>query len=128
MFRPPPAQGIRLRIHHMGELLQTPFKLYVKGKVDEMDWEWDVDYINHYKLEELVKCEEHYNNIKCMWYWFPKYSFQRGLRPLNCDDHVLQFVKDMKDYEVADIYVEHKVDTPVLPEDGDGHEVQNKVI
>jgi len=68
MFRPPPEQGIRLRIHHMGELLQKPFKMYIKGKVDEMDLEWDVDYISHYKLEELVKCEEKYDNIKCMWY------------------------------------------------------------
>ena len=52
----------------MGELLQKPFKMYIKGKVDEMDLEWDVDYISHYKLEELVKCEEKYDNIKCMWY------------------------------------------------------------
>ncbi|KAI5399895.1 hypothetical protein KIW84_065004 [Lathyrus oleraceus] len=39
-------------------------------------------------------------------------SFARGLRPLNNDKDVLQFVEDVIGHRVMDVYVEHKVSDP----------------
>lgn len=61
------------------------------------------------ELESLIQSEG-YDNIKCLWYWNPEYSFPRGLRPLNNDQDVLQFSKDVIGYEIIDVYVEHNVE------------------
>ncbi|CAI8619499.1 unnamed protein product [Vicia faba] len=49
-------------------------------------------------------------NIKCMWYWNPKYNFSSGFRPLNCDSDILKFVEDVKGFDLADVYVEHSIE------------------
>ncbi|XP_058784528.1 uncharacterized protein LOC131659338 [Vicia villosa] len=107
-LRPSQTQTIRLRIHHRGQLVDKPAKWYVNGQVSEMNWEWDVDYISYMQLEGLIR-NEGYMNIKCMWYWNPKFSFSRGLRPLNCDADVVKFVADVSGYELVDVYVEHSI-------------------
>ncbi|XP_058733531.1 uncharacterized protein LOC131605157 [Vicia villosa] len=56
-----------------------------------------------------------------MWYWNPKFSFSRGLRPLNCDKDVLKFVDDIKGFQLVDVYVEHTIEvTPVVEDYVDG--------
>ncbi|XP_058747460.1 uncharacterized protein LOC131620408 [Vicia villosa] len=107
--RPVQSQTIKLRIHHMGELVDHPVKWYVNGLVSEMDWLWDTDYMSYMQFEKLIR-KEGYRNIKCMWYWNPKYSFSRGLRPLNCDGDVLKLIEDLKGFDLVDIYVEHTVE------------------
>ncbi|KAI5420325.1 hypothetical protein KIW84_044202 [Lathyrus oleraceus] len=96
--RPTKTNKIRLRIHHRGKLVETHVKWYVNEKVTEMNWSWDADYMSYMELKNMVKCEG-YVNIKCLWYWNPAYSFSRGLRPLNNDQDVLQFSKDVVDAE-----------------------------
>ncbi|XP_058742388.1 uncharacterized protein LOC131614867 [Vicia villosa] len=107
--RPVQSQTIKLRIHHMGELVDHPAKWYVNGLVSEMDWLWDTDYMSYMQFEKLIR-KEGYRNIKCMWYWNPKYSFGRGLRPLNCDGDVLKLIEDLKGFDLVDVYVEHTVE------------------
>lgn len=62
-----------------------------------------------YAVGNLIKSEG-YKNIKCMWYWKLRFSFSCGLRPLNNDVDVLQFVKDVTRYKLVDLYVEHTID------------------
>ena len=109
---------IKLRIHHRGKLVETPVKWYVNGEVTEMNWSWDVDYMSYMELEDMIKSEG-YVNIKCLWYWNPAYSFSRGLRPLNNDQDVLQFSKDVVGYDVIDVYVEHSVGIPEIIDDSE---------
>ncbi|XP_058725642.1 uncharacterized protein LOC131596928 [Vicia villosa] len=108
-LRPSQSQCIKLRIHHMRKLVEHPIKWYVDGLVYEMDWFWDTDYMSYMQFEKLV-IKEGYRNIKRMWYWNPKYSFSRGLRPLNCDGDVLKLVEDLKGFNLVDVYVEHTVE------------------
>ncbi|XP_058766723.1 uncharacterized protein LOC131640331 [Vicia villosa] len=79
-------------------------------------------------LEKLI-LNEGYANIKCLHYWHPKYSFSRGLRPLNCDADVVKFVEDVKGFELVDVYVEHLVEEPELVDEAevvqDYHEGDN---
>ncbi|KAI5439846.1 hypothetical protein KIW84_025273 [Lathyrus oleraceus] len=49
-------------------------------------------------------------NIKCMWYWNPRFIFSLDLRPLNCHLDVLKFVDDVNGFELVDVYVENKID------------------
>ncbi|CAL5204561.1 unnamed protein product [Lathyrus oleraceus] len=112
------SNKIRLRIHHRGKLVETPVKWYVNGEVTEMNWSWDVDYMSYMDVEDMIKSEG-YVNIKCLWYWHPAYSFSRGLRPLNNDQDVLQFSKDVVGYYVIDVYVEHNVGIPQIIDDSE---------
>ncbi|CAL5194027.1 unnamed protein product [Lathyrus oleraceus] len=116
--RPAMSNKIRLRIHHRGKLVETPVKWYVNGEVTEMNWSWDVDYIFYMELEDMIKSDG-YVNIKCLWYWNPAYSFSSGLRPLNNDQDVLQFSKDVVGYDVIDVYVEHSVEIPEIINDNE---------
>ncbi|CAL5199734.1 unnamed protein product [Lathyrus oleraceus] len=102
----------------MGKLVKTIFKWYVNGEVTEMNWCWDVDYISYMKLEDVIK-REGYINIKCLWHWNPAYNFYRGLRPLNNDQDVLKFSKDVVGYDVIYVYVEHSVGIPEIVDDSE---------
>ncbi|XP_058741783.1 protein bfr2-like [Vicia villosa] len=84
-------------------------KLYVGGIASEMNWDWDVDLMSYMEIEKMIK-NEGYCNIRCLWYWNPKFAFSRGLRPLNDDKDVLRFMEDIRGYKLIDIYVEHKVE------------------
>ncbi|XP_058722170.1 uncharacterized protein LOC131593622 [Vicia villosa] len=76
-----------------------------------MDWDWDVDLMSYMDLESVIKSQG-YGNIKCLWYWNPVLSFTRGLRPLNNDQDVLNFIEDVKGHNIVDVYVEHPVEIP----------------
>lgn len=41
-------------------------------------------------------------------------SLRHGLRPLNNDGDVLKFVKDVKGFEIIEIYVEHMTDSNIF--------------
>ncbi|KAI5395389.1 hypothetical protein KIW84_061825 [Lathyrus oleraceus] len=107
---------IRLRIHHRGKLFETPVN--VNEEVTEMNWSWDVDYMSYMELKDMIKSES-YVNIKCLWYWNPAYRFSRGLRPLNNDQDVLQFSKDVVRYDVINVYVEHSMGIPEIIDDNE---------
>ncbi|XP_058759381.1 uncharacterized protein LOC131632657 [Vicia villosa] len=109
VLRPSETQTVRFRIHHRGRLVQHPVKLYVGGIASEMNWDWDVDLMSYMEIENMIK-NEGYCNIRCLWYWHSKYAFSRGLRPLNDDKDVLNFMEDIRGYKLIDIYVEHKVE------------------
>ncbi|XP_058765307.1 uncharacterized protein LOC131638779 [Vicia villosa] len=111
--RPADTTAIRLRINHGGDLVHNPCKLYVNGKVKEMNWTFDVDFMCYMDFIKVVN-NLGYIRIKGMWYHHPKFSFERGLRPLNNDADVLKFGEDMNGYDVGNIYVEHIVDEPVV--------------
>ena len=100
-------------------MVESPVKWYVNGLVSELDWKWDTNYMSYMDLENLIK-EEGYMNIKCMWYWNPKYSFSRGLRPLNCDSDVLKLAEDNKGFELVDVYVEHSIEVTPVEDNVDG--------
>ncbi|KAI5429117.1 hypothetical protein KIW84_033928 [Lathyrus oleraceus] len=55
----------------------------------------------------------------CLCYLNPAYNFSRGLRPLNNDQDVLQFSKDVVGYDVIDVYVEHSVGIPGIIDDNE---------
>lgn len=55
---------------------------------------------------------EGYRNVKCVWYWNPKYRFFRGLRPINSNANVLKFVEDANGFELVDVYVEYSIGNP----------------
>ncbi|KAI5446918.1 hypothetical protein KIW84_014676 [Lathyrus oleraceus] len=118
LLKPAMSNKIRLRIHHVGKLVETPVKWYVNGEVTEMNWSWDVGYMSYMELKDMIKSEG-YVNIKCLWYWNPTYSFSRGLKPLNNDQDVLQFLKDVVGYNVIDVYVEHNVGIPEIIDDSE---------
>ena len=126
MYGPPPTQTVRIKVHHRGELVHTPIKWYVNGEVSELEWNWDVDYISYKQLVDLIKSEG-YKNIRCLWYWNPKFSFAHGLRSLNNDVDVLNFIKDIKGFDEADVYVEHSVDDPIDLEEIIDLEVGNEI-
>lgn len=62
--------------------------------------------MSYMDLESLIQSEG-YKNIKCLWYWNPKYRFSHGLRPLNNDQDVMEFSKDVIG---CDVYVEHNIE------------------
>lgn len=95
----------------MGKLVETPVKWYINGIVSEMNWNWDVDYMSYMQLEGMIR-NEGYTNIKCLWYWNPKFCFGRGLRPLSCDVDVLMFIEEANGFELIDVYVEHVIGNP----------------
>ncbi|CAI8610236.1 unnamed protein product [Vicia faba] len=103
----------------MGNLVESPVKWYVDGLVYELDLKCDTDYMSYMDLENMIK-EEGYMNIKCMWYWNPKYSFSRGLRPLNCDSDVLKLAEDIKGFNLVDVYVEHSIEVTHVEDNIDG--------
>jgi hypothetical protein len=113
LYRPAETQHVRIRFHHRGELVNSPVKWYINGEVSEMNWKWDVDRMSYMQVEKMIK-NEGYNNIKCLWYWNPKFSFSRGLRSLNNDGDVLKFIEDIKGFHVVDVYVEHNIDNPII--------------
>ncbi|KAI5433562.1 hypothetical protein KIW84_020741 [Lathyrus oleraceus] len=69
-------------------------------------------------LEDMIKSED-YVNIKCLWYWNPAYNFFCGLRPLNNDQDVLHFSKDVVGYGVVNVYMEHSVGIPEIIDDSE---------
>lgn len=85
--------------------------MYVCAQVDEMNWSWDVDLMSHMQITKMVKSLG-YMSFKRLWYQHPKYSFTRGLRPLNNDEDVLKFAEDVKGFNVIDVFVEHCIDNP----------------
>lgn len=68
-----------------------------------------VYYMYCMQSESLIQKEGY---TKCMWYWNLIFSFVRGLRPLNCDVGVLEFIEDINaiGIELVGVYVEHSVD------------------
>lgn len=61
------------------------------------------------EIEEVIN-NLGYLRLKCLWYHYPKYSFEHGRKPLNNDKDVLKFWEDMFGYESVNIYVENVVD------------------
>ncbi|XP_058773528.1 uncharacterized protein LOC131647680 isoform X2 [Vicia villosa] len=121
-MRPSQTTKVRLRLHHRGRFVNEPVKLYVGGEVSEMTWKLDVDYLSYMDIEGLVR-DHGYVDIENLWYRNPKFSFTRGIRPLNNDNDVLQFGQDVVGHELIDIYVEHKVSAPPeIVEDYDDEE------
>lgn len=55
-----------------------------------------------------------YLNIKYMWYYYPKFSFDCGLRPLNNDVDVVKFAEYLNEFKSFDIYVEHIIDDSII--------------
>nr|XP_027186490.1 uncharacterized protein LOC113784480 [Cicer arietinum] len=109
--RPTSVHRVRLRINHGGSFVNHPVKMYVCAQVDEMNWSWDVDLMSHMQITKMVKSLG-YMSFKSLWYQHPKYSFTRGLRPLNNDEDVLKFAEDVKGFNVIDVFVEHCIDNP----------------
>ncbi|KAK2416396.1 hypothetical protein QL285_038793 [Trifolium repens] len=109
-------QHIRIKFHHKGQLVTKPVHWYINGVIDERDLNWNVDMLSYMEIDGLVKSLG-YSSFKCLWYCDPRLSFSRGLRPLNKDNDVLKFIGDVKGFEVVDVYVEHKVDNPLVVSD-----------
>ncbi|XP_058734718.1 uncharacterized protein LOC131650444 [Vicia villosa] len=63
-MRPSKSNYVKIRLHHRGQLVESPCKWYVNGLVSELDWEWDTDYMSYMDLEASIK-DEGYINIKC---------------------------------------------------------------
>lgn len=64
-FMPAQINAVRLRINHEGTLLHYSCKLGIDGKVEEMNWEWDMDFMSYMDIGEVIKklgCKR----IKCM--------------------------------------------------------------
>lgn len=115
--KPTKINVVKLRIDHGGSLLHYPCKLYVDGKVDELNWKWDVDLMLYMEIFEVIKSSG-YTRVKCMWYHDLKFSLECWLRPIIKDKDVLKFGEGMKGYDYVDIYVEHIVDEPnIIAED-----------
>ncbi|KAJ1406817.1 hypothetical protein SESBI_24792 [Sesbania bispinosa] len=100
---------------------------YIRGKVDETNWAWDLDETTHIELTKLIK-NIGYSSFKCLWYRHPKFNLRKGLRPLNCDKDVLKFLKDVKDVVIVDLFVEHLIDTPIFGEEYNGDKVEEVVV
>ncbi|KAI5439440.1 hypothetical protein KIW84_025005 [Lathyrus oleraceus] len=47
------------------------------------------------RIQHIDKLVETPVKWYCLWYWHPTYNFSRGLRPLNNDQDVLRFSKDV---------------------------------
>ncbi|XP_020230608.1 uncharacterized protein LOC109811316 isoform X2 [Cajanus cajan] len=124
---PTKVHEVKLRINHAGMFVSHPCLMYVKGKVNEMEWGWDVDEMSYIDLTKLVETLG-YKDFKCMWYSHPKFSLAHGLNPLNSDVDVLKFVNDVKGYEVVDVYVEHLTNTPIEVEIVDLDNVEGNSI
>ncbi|KAI5431142.1 hypothetical protein KIW84_035341 [Lathyrus oleraceus] len=43
-----------------------------------------------------------------------RFSFSRGLRPINCDADVLKLIEDLSGIDLVDLYVEHTIDKPEI--------------
>lgn len=69
--------------------------------------------MSYMQVVELIK-RGGYKDIKCMWYWNPMYIFSRGLRPLKCDNDVLQLTKDANVFELIYVYIEYNINQKEL--------------
>ncbi|KAI5448203.1 hypothetical protein KIW84_015576 [Lathyrus oleraceus] len=118
------TNAVRLRISHGGNLVHYTCKIYANGKVEEMNWKCDMDFMSYIKtFKDINKLG--YVRIKYMWYHDPKFSFKCELRPLNNDTYVLKFGEDMNGHDVSNIYVKHIIDEPiVITEDEVGEYVE----
>ncbi|XP_073221503.1 uncharacterized protein [Cicer arietinum] len=86
------------------------------GQMEENSYGWDVDVMSYTDISKVVKSLG-YRDFKNLYYPHPKVALSRGLRPLNCDDDVLKFVKDVKGYEVIELYVDHLLATSIVVEE-----------
>lgn len=48
-----------------------------------------------------------------MWYRVLDLQLHNGLKPIENDSYVIQFVEDVKGFPIVDIYVEHLINTPL---------------
>lgn len=55
-----------------------------------------------------------YKKIKYLLYRHVKLSLTHELKPLNSNVDVIQFVRDIKSYEIIETHVEHLIDTPII--------------
>lgn len=77
---------------------------------------WDVDEISLIDLDKIVKSLGH-DIYKSIRYRHPERDLSDGLRPLNTDKDVIQFMQDVRGHTKVDIYVEHLIDNPVIVEE-----------
>lgn len=78
-----------------------------------MNCKFEVGFMSYMDFMKIINNLD-YVRIKCTWYHHPKFSFESGVRLLNNDAYVLKFGKDMNNYDVVNIYVEHIVDWPIV--------------
>ncbi|XP_058755282.1 uncharacterized protein LOC131628458 [Vicia villosa] len=105
----------------------SPVKWYLDRDVTELNWAWD-DYISYIELEKLIH-EVGYTSLKGIWYVNPRFSFSRGLTPIENDRDVLRFDKYVEGFDLVDVYVEHAIDIPVIVDEeelgNDGNLAEN---
>jgi len=64
----------------------------------------------------MIKSEG-YKSIRCLWYWNLGFSFARGLRPLNGDVDVLNFIEDINGFDLVNVYVENSTNNFIIKEE-----------
>jgi hypothetical protein len=85
--------------------------IYLGGSCEVVEG-WDIDEISSIEVGKLVKSLG-YLSFKCLWYKDPHVEGVYGIKPLNCDADILQFLKDVKQQGQVDVYVEHHVEEPI---------------
>lgn len=78
-----------------------------------MEHWWDIDQISSIELGKILK-HIGYASYKCLWYRHPEKDLSTGLKELRNDQHVIQFIQDVKGHSTMGLYVEHLMDTPVV--------------
>lgn len=103
--------------------MADPVNEYIRGKLYEMEYGWDVDEISSIELDKQLKLIG-YGSYKCLWYRHPERDLSNGLRELNNDQDVRRFNDDVKGHSLVDVYVEHLIETLVFGEKFGSSEVE----
>ena len=105
---------ITIQVYHGGRFVQNHELEYVGGKISHFD-ECDTDKLNIMEFHSMVR-ELGYRQWHAIWYMVPGTEFLRiGLRRLETDGDVLNFIAESVTSNVLDVYVEEGLPTTVLP-------------
>ncbi|KAK9003674.1 hypothetical protein V6N11_084308 [Hibiscus sabdariffa] len=118
-----------MHLHVGGKFVRDPYVRYVGGTLVSI--REDPDTISYWEVKKIIQNHLCFNSIKIIYFHEP-YSgrLQDNLRVLWDDTSTIAMLNYWEKFGFIDIYVEHKVDTPIFEEGilllTDGVEVEVK--
>ena len=99
-----------IRVHFGGTFHLTPLREYVGGKVRVID-QIEEDYYNLNDMDVIALAAGYKFKSLVMYLWkVPGESLDNGLRPMQCDEHVVDFFYHASYERFMDVYIN---DTPM---------------
>ncbi|GLT87521.1 hypothetical protein SLE2022_056000 [Rubroshorea leprosula] len=103
-------------MHHSGEFIYIPRKVYVEGEVDYFDL-CEVNMLSIVVIDKMVKALGHSSSYIKYYWLFPGANLDNGLKPLENEGNVLEMVLNIPINRHVSIYLEHRTKQDLLLEE-----------